>query len=113
MILSKYCWLFRKKAASRLEALGRCFAARRLPKSELSTLILPTVTQFFPRGVPRGLGGLLEFADSGHYATKVKTMSPVRQSEEVKDFALLQEMEGGEESGTVEEAEEDFLIEED
>ena len=113
MILSKYCWLFRKKAASRLEALGRCFAARRLPKSELSTLILPTVTQFFPRGVPRELAEISQFADLGHYATKAKTMMPVRQSEEVKDFALLQEMEGGEESGTVEEAEEDFLIEED
>ena len=76
-------------------------------------MILPTVTQFFPKGVPRELAEISQFADPGHYSTKMKTISPVRQSEQVKDFALLQEMEGGEESGTVEEAEEDFLIEED
>ena len=40
-------------------------------------------------------------------------MPAVRQSPDTMDFALLMEMEGGDEPGTYEETEEDFMIEED
>ena len=101
--------LSRKKTAVRWETLARCFAARRLPKGELSTVVLPAVTQSFPRGVPRELAEISQFAD------KVKTTMPeIRQCRDAVDFALLLEMvDGGDEPGTVEEAEEDFFIEED
>ena len=107
-----YYWvapLSRKKTAVRWETLARCFAARRLPKGELSTVVLPAVTQSFPRGVPRELAEISQFAD------KVKTTTPeIRQCRDAVDFALLLEMDdGGDEPGTVEEAEEDFFIEED
>ena len=96
----------RKKAASRWEVLARCFAARRLPKSELSTVVLPHVTQSFPRGVPRELTEISLFVD--------RAPTPaVSQSPDTVDFALLQELGGGEAAGAVEETEEDFHIEED
>ena len=37
--------LSRKMTAARWETLARCFAARRLPKGELSTVVLPAVIQ--------------------------------------------------------------------
>ena len=60
--------IYRKKAATRWETLARCFAARRLPKSELSTVVLPTVTQSFPKGAPRELVEISQFADKGHFS---------------------------------------------
>ena len=51
-----------------METLARCFAARRLPKSELSTVVLPTVTQSFPKGAPRELVEISQFADKGHFS---------------------------------------------
>jgi len=95
----------RKKAAARWGTLARCFAARRLPKTELSTVVLPHVTQSFPKGVPRELAEISQF--------EVKMSVAVGQCPDAMDFALLLEMDGGEELGTVGETEEDFFIEED
>ena len=68
-------------------------------------MVLPHVTQSFPRGVPRELTEISLFAD--------RAPTPaMRQSTDTVDFALLRELEGGEESGAVEETEEDFHIEE-
>ena len=106
MYLCSQVSTLRKKAAARWEVLARCFAARRLPKPELSTVVLPHVTQSFPRGVPRELAEISLFADRA-------SRPPVKQSPDTVDFTLLRELEGGEAAGAVEETEEDFHIEED
>ena len=56
-----------------------------------------------------------DLAEISQFADKVKTTMPeIRQCRDAVDFALLLEMvDGGDEPGTVEEAEEDFFIEED
>ena len=56
--------------------------------------------------MPRELAEISQFADNAK-------MPSVGQCPDTMDFALLLEMDGGDEPGTIEEAEEDFFIEED
>ena len=69
--------LSRKKAAARWGTLARCFAARRLPKTELSTVVLPHVTQSFSRGVPRELAEISQFEDKGRNSIDLKNISKI------------------------------------
>ena len=66
--------LSRKKAEARWGTLARCFAARRLPKTELSTVVLPHVTQSFSRGVPRELAEISQFEDKGRNSIDLKNI---------------------------------------
>ena len=71
--------LSRKKAAARWGTLARCFAARRLPKTELSTVVLPHVTQSFPKGVPRELAEISQFEDKGRNSILLKNIKKIRK----------------------------------